>query len=67
MKKWFSKDEVFDKMLQENFEADIINFNETKQGASIDAILLLDQVTRNIYRGTPKAFSGDAIAQRFAK
>ena len=67
MKRWFSKDEEFDKMLLENFEADIINFNEAKQGASIDAILLHDQVTRNIYRGTPKSFSGDAIGQRLAK
>lgn len=36
-------------------------WEETGEGA-LALVILLDQFTRNIYRGTPEAYSGDALA-----
>ena len=38
----------------------------TTTPATLALVLLLDQFTRNIYRGTPRAFAGDARAQQVA-
>ncbi len=37
------------------------------EGGLVALVLLLDQFTRNIYRGTPQAFSGDAQALALAR
>jgi len=33
----------------------------------IAKVVMLDQFTRNVYRGSPKAFAGDAEALRLAR
>ena len=66
---WFKKDALFDDMLMKKFGRTIENalagrldkWAQNKDGR-LALILLLDQMTRNIFRDTPKAFSGDEIA-----
>lgn len=66
---WFTKNKDFDATLKERFGAlvekalagQLDPWAETERGL-LALILLLDQMTRNIYRDTPQAFSGDEIA-----
>lgn len=66
---WFKKDAAFDEMLKQRFGAlvdqalagQLDKWAETADGR-LALILLLDQMTRNIFRDTPKAFAGDEIA-----
>jgi uncharacterized protein (DUF924 family) len=66
---WFRKDDRFDAAIRERFgEAVGIalaggygDWSATPAGA-LARILLLDQFTRNIHRGTPLAFAGDERA-----
>lgn len=66
---WFSKSSDFDAQIARRF-GDLVEsalrgelLDWTEQPASALArILLLDQFTRNIFRDTPKAFAGDALA-----
>jgi len=39
---------------------------ETPRGR-VALVILLDQLTRNLFRGTPRAFAGDLRAERVAK
>jgi len=66
---WFRKDAAFDEAIRARF-GEAVNiaiaggFGEwcaTAHGA-LARIILLDQFTRNIFRGTPRAFAGDARA-----
>jgi len=66
---WFRKDEKFDDEIRRQFgEAVAIalagGLGEwcATAGGSLARILLLDQFTRNIFRGTPRAFAGDERA-----
>ncbi|MCX7149062.1 MAG: DUF924 domain-containing protein [Rhodocyclales bacterium] len=64
---WFRKDETFDAAIRERFGADVeAALRSTRDDGSDEnllvRILLLDQFTRNIFRGTPRAFAGDAQA-----
>ena len=70
---WFRKDEAFDTVIRERFGAAV---EAALSGpAAVDApdadllatILLLDQFTRNIFRGTPQAFDGDPQALKIAE
>ena len=69
MESWFSKDDDFDAGLKEKFgdtvEAALAgkldNWAETEAGL-LALVILLDQMTRNIFRDTPKAFAGDEKA-----
>jgi uncharacterized protein (DUF924 family) len=74
---WFRKDSDFDKLIRERFGATVEaalagglrvrdrdhdhDWDNTPQ-ASLARIIVLDQFTRNIFRGTPQAFAGDALA-----
>ena len=66
---WFKKDALFDDMLMRKFEriieqalaGQLDKWAQHKDGR-LALILLLDQMTRNIFRDTPKAYSGDEIA-----
>ena len=66
---WFKKDINFDKMLKNRFsklveialEGKLDSWSNSETGC-LALILLLDQFTRNIFRGTPHAFSGDEKA-----
>jgi len=70
---WFRKDDAFDAQIRERFGAlidtaidgGLRDWAATPRGA-LAQILLLDQFTRNVYRGTPRAFAGDAQALELA-
>ncbi len=70
---WFSKDAAFDTMMRARFgtavEAAIAGaFPEwTMPRSTLARILLLDQFTRNCFRGTRRAFAGDALALALAR
>ena len=66
---WFKKDASFGDILKQQFgrtlgqalAGQLDKWAQNKDGR-LALILLLDQMTRNIFRDTPKAFSGDEIA-----
>ncbi|KAJ1928497.1 hypothetical protein IWQ60_002016 [Tieghemiomyces parasiticus] len=70
-KEWFMRSDEMDQTIIANFKAPldeaiqedkhIAELKQTPQGL-LAAIILLDQFPRNVYRGTPQAFSGDAKA-----
>jgi uncharacterized protein (DUF924 family) len=72
--RWFTKDAAFDGALAVRFGAALKQarlgafdrWGETPEGA-LGLILLLDQVSRNIHRGSPLAFAADAKALALAK
>ncbi|HKJ63042.1 MAG TPA: DUF924 family protein [Hyphomicrobiales bacterium] len=67
--KWFDADNEFDSELKERFgvlsdkavAGELESWRRTAEGA-VALVALLDQMPRNIYRGTPRAFAGDARA-----
>lgn len=73
-KAWFIKDPAFDEALRSRFLADyelaasgqLETWQESPQSC-LAFILLLDQVPRNIFRGTPQAFATDSQALAAAK
>ncbi len=70
---WFRKDDKFDAAIRQHFGTLVdraIAGGFAEWASARDAlarVLLLDQFTRNIYRGTPRAFAGDALAQETAQ
>jgi uncharacterized protein (DUF924 family) len=71
---WFRKDAVFDRAIATRFgaliERGIAGALAHWQGEPLGAlaeIVVLDQFTRNVFRDTPRAFSGDARALRAAQ
>jgi uncharacterized protein (DUF924 family) len=72
--RWFAKDEAFDREIARRFgplieEALAGRLQDWAwQGpTALARILLLDQFTRNAFRGTPRAFAGDALALQAAR
>ena len=71
---WFVKDAAFDGALRVRFgdalrearDGAYDHWGETPEGA-LGLVLLLDQVSRNIHRGSPLAFAADSRALRLAK
>ena len=69
---WFRKDEAFDAAIRQRFGGDIdaaLVGHGPAEATDIDLlarIVVLDQFTRNIFRGTPRAFAGDAQALAIA-
>ncbi len=71
---WFTKNAAFDGALAVRFGAALNearfgafdHWGETPHGA-LGLVLLLDQVSRNIHRGSPLAFAADARALGLAK
>ncbi len=71
---WFEKNAAFDGALAVRFGAALKearlgafdHWGETPRGA-LGLVLLLDQVSRNIHRGSPLAFAADAKALRHGK
>ena len=67
---WFRKDEAFDAALRERFGALIAQamagglreWDEVGPRGTLARILVLDQFTRNAFRGKPEAFGGDTLA-----
>ena len=72
--RWFSRDEAFDLQCREGFESahmaaarrELDGWMEGAEGA-LALVLLLDQLPRNMYRGTAHAFATDPLARRFAE
>jgi uncharacterized protein (DUF924 family) len=70
---WFRKDEAFDAAIRERFGAAVdaaLNGSapvDAPDASLLATILLLDQFTRNIFRGTPQAFAGDPQALQIAE
>ncbi len=68
-KKWFAKRIEIDQYIKTTFEDDLElavggilkSWENTPRGA-VALIILLDQFSRNIYRGTSKAFAQDSLA-----
>ncbi len=73
-KRWFVKDEAFDAEVRESLgplhdEAacgSLDGWEESAWGA-LALVILLDQVSRNLYRGGPRAFATDAKALAVTK
>ena len=70
---WFRKDDAFDAHIRARFgtlinaaiEGGLHAWDATPHGA-LARLIVLDQFTRNVYRGTPRAFAGDAQALALA-
>lgn len=71
-KAWFTKDETFDGRCR-GFEAEhhaaargeLKHWEQDAEGA-LALMILLDQLPRNIFRGSPHAFATDGLAQAIA-
>jgi uncharacterized protein (DUF924 family) len=76
---WFRKDEAFDALIAQRFGALIEQALAEPDDAAIALpltppqalpalarVIVLDQFTRNAFRGSPRAFAGDAKALRWA-
>lgn len=71
---WFKKDDTFDAGIGRRFGAlidealvgSLDGWRTTMEGA-VAYIIVLDQFTRNVHRGTPKSFAGDAQALAAAR
>lgn len=72
--RWFTKDAAFDGALRVRFgdtlsaarAGDYDHWGETPEGA-LGLVILLDQLSRNIHRGSPLAFAADSRALGFAR
>jgi len=71
---WFRKDDAFDASIARQFaplletalQGGLADWQAAPQPA-LARIVLLDQFTRNAFRGTPRAFAGDALAIEAAR
>lgn len=71
---WFEKDKAFDDEIRARFAtavhaAQLGELGSWQQSpeATLALLLLLDQFSRNIYRGSAKAFLGDQLAREIAE
>jgi uncharacterized protein (DUF924 family) len=72
--KWFRKDDAFDRTLAERFGAlhedaaagRLDSWADAPEGA-LALTLVLDQFSRNMFRGSPKAFAQDDAGARLAR
>jgi uncharacterized protein (DUF924 family) len=70
---WFAKSEEIDAQirgrflsLHERIVADA-GFDATAQRPLLAAVIVLDQFSRNLFRGTPRAFAADPVARRLSR
>jgi uncharacterized protein (DUF924 family) len=71
--KWFGKSDAFDAELRERFEGlhfaasrgELSHWAETAEG-SLALLILLDQVPRNIFRGSAHSYATDPLARSIA-
>ena len=66
---WYKKDAAFDEAIRDGFEITVTSALASRLDGWADSaegclalIILLDQFTRNLYRDSPRAFSGDEMA-----
>ncbi|MBB3063435.1 DUF924 family protein [Microbulbifer rhizosphaerae] len=68
--RWFSGDSSFDSQIEEDFGAqveaalagELTHWRQSLEG-ELALVLVCDQFTRNIYRGTTRAYAGDSLAR----
>jgi uncharacterized protein (DUF924 family) len=67
--RWFARNEAFDSALRERFAGDLEKASRGELGfwcaspeGTLALIVLCDQIPRNIFRGSARAFATDAIA-----
>ena len=71
--RWFAKDAAVDAEIRGRFlarhEHVLANDGEGIAGARpvLAAVILLDQFSRNMFRGSPRAFAADPLARRLAR
>jgi len=71
---WWKKDDDFDALIQTEFGAchnqatqcELFAWRTSAEGRLAE-IIVLDQFSRNIYRGTPKSFASDTLALALAQ
>jgi uncharacterized protein (DUF924 family) len=67
---WFRKDDAFDAQIRSRFgdavaaalSGGLRQWDDEGAQGVLARIIVLDQMTRNIHRGTPQAFAGDTLA-----
>ena len=67
---WFRKDDEFDReiaarfghVVEEALSGGLRRWDDEGTQGTLARIIVLDQFPRNIHRGTPQAFAGDALA-----
>ncbi len=72
---WFRKDDEFDReiaarfghVVQEALSGGLRRWDDEGTQGTLARIIVLDQFPRNIHRGTPQAFAGDALALEAAQ
>lgn len=71
---WFSQNDAFDKLIEEKFKtihqqaayAELWSWRSSAEGRLAE-IIVLDQLSRNLYRNSPLAFAQDALALALAQ
>ncbi|MGQ8773445.1 DUF924 family protein [Serratia sp. NA_112.1] len=66
---WFKKDDDFDRLLHMRFgqiwqaaaAGELAHWRETIEGRLAE-VIVLDQFSRNLFRGTPRSFASDCMA-----
>ncbi|MFP7607480.1 DUF924 family protein [Serratia quinivorans] len=66
---WFKKDDEFDRLLHTRFgqiwqaaaAGELAHWRETIEGRLAE-VIVLDQFSRNLFRGTPRSFASDCVA-----
>ncbi|MEN3145832.1 DUF924 family protein [Neorhizobium sp. IRAMC:178] len=73
-KDWFEKNEALDEAMRRHFAATHLSLARggldawrTSPEDRLAAVIVLDQLSRNLYRGTPLAFATDWLALREAR
>ena len=74
-RQWFAKDAALDERIRERFGALHAHLLQTQARevetlggrATRAAVLVLDQFSRNLHRGSAQAFAGDALARQLAR
>jgi len=73
-RQWFEKSDAFDEQIRDRFGmlipraiAGDLQVWATQPEGAVAQILVLDQFTRNVYRGSAQAFAGDARALAAAR
>jgi uncharacterized protein (DUF924 family) len=73
-KKWYSKDDAFDAAIRERFlptyeaavAGQLADWEATPESA-LALVIVFDQFSRNMFRGSPRTFAADALALEVAK
>lgn len=71
--RWFGKSDVIDGQIRDRFlslhEQLVASEGEglTTPRPLLAAVIVLDQFSRNMFRGTPRAFAADPVARRLAR